>query len=371
MTDIYLYIYLAVVIVYAFVLSSVLRAIQEGGTGRGAYGRLDGRERGISVVVCISSETEEEIESCIGTIEESIERGEKGKKGVPAELVVVGDNLDNEREAIVRRLVGTRGYVRYIDRRSSRRGKKGAQREGIRNAKYDNIVCTDGDCVVGKEWIETIWREIPEGEYMLLLPVVMESAGGIVGDVAEMEFACLQAATAGTANRGFPTMANGAGMAFSRRTYERQRDTSEYASGDDMFLLEQAIETGAEVRYITDSRAAVHTKTPETVGQYLRQRSRWAGKAGGYRTWYIILLAVVVFIVNLLSVVMPLLIPLKLAIKIFMAKTSMDVALCVAGCRLTGRRVRKRAVALMAIVYPLYVVVVALWGIVTAKRGRW
>ena len=130
---------------------------------------------------------------------------------------------------------------------------------------------------------------------MLLLPVAMCGSDSLFGRLVELEFGCLQVVTAGTAMLGRPSMANGAGMAFDKQLYTGHDACERYASGDDMFLLAHALRTGAVVRYLPSSAAVVSTVAPASLGAYLRQRTRWLAKAGGYTDAGVVLLALVVF----------------------------------------------------------------------------
>ena len=213
-------------------------------------------------------------------------------------LVVVADHVSAASLSLLRRAVEPYGGVKVIENGGAR-GKKQAQRVGVAAAANDVIVSVDADCRVCGRFADAVRLAVADmagRPFMLLLPVEMLGGGSFFGSLVELEFGCLQVVTAGSALSGRPTMANGAGMAFSRSLYEGHDSRPDYASGDDMFLLAHASHVGAEVRYLPVSEVVVSSVSPCGVGAYLRQRTRWLAKAGGYRSAGVIALALVVFV---------------------------------------------------------------------------
>lgn len=295
-------------------------------------------------------------------------------------LIVVADHVSARSLDLLRRAAVACGGVRVVEN-DGLRGKKNAQRTGVRMAADDVIVSVDADCRVGGRFAETVReaaREFGDKPFMLLLPVEMRGGGSLLGRLMELEFGCLQVVTAGTALAGSPTMANGAGMAFAKSLYEGHDSRSEYASGDDMFLLAHALRSGAVVRYMPAPEAVVSSVVPHGLGAYLRQRTRWLAKAGGYRSAGVIALALVVFVAVMSWPVAAVAAAFGLAswrsvVGLFVAKLMADGAACAAWLvfRKGWRGLKSLWLSLpLEILYPLMTVVVACRAAV-ADRSRW
>lgn len=295
-------------------------------------------------------------------------------------LIVVADHASARSLDMLRRAAVACDSVRVVEN-DGLRGKKNAQRAGVRMAAGDVIVSVDADCRVGgrfAEAVRTAAREFGDKPFMLLLPVEMRGDGSLLGRLMELEFGCLQVVTAGTAMAGSPTMANGAGMAFAKCLFEGHDSRPDYASGDDMFLLAHALRSGAEVRYLPAPETVVSSAVPPGLRAYLRQRTRWLAKAGGYRSAGVIALALVVFVAVMSWPVAVVAAALGLAswrsaVGLFIVKLMADASACAAWLifRNGWRGLKSLWLSLpLELLYPLMTVVVACRAAV-ADRSRW
>lgn len=313
-------------------------------------------------------------------------------------LIVVADHVSEASLALLRGVAAEIGGAARVVENDGPKGKKGAQRRGVSMAGEGSVVVSvDADCVVGERFAEVVRTAAGEAavrtagnttgktaeendgrDFMLLLPVEMCGGSSLLGKLVELEFGCLQVVTGGTAMMGRPTMSNGAGMAFTRALFMGHDSHSAYASGDDMFLLAHALQSGAEVRYLAMPGAVVRTDAPGGVGGYLRQRTRWLAKAGGYRSAGVIVLALVVFVAVMAWPVAALAaavgwLPWAFAAGVFVAKWVADASACAAW--LVFRRGWRGLAGLwvsvpLEVLYPLMTVVVAARALV-ADRRRW
>ncbi len=244
----------------------------------------------ITIVICVADADARTCANNLPSITSTL--GEEDR------VIIEADHVSEASLTALRDAVATDTRC-SLKENSGPKGKKHAQRMGVEAAETEAIVTIDADCRVSKKFADTVRDEIfrcKTDNYMLLLPVEMIGDGGLLGQLVEIEFGCLQVVTAGTATGGRPSMANGAGMAFARSLFMEHDAKKEYASGDDMFLLEHATKKGSEVRYICGRDAMVSTSAPATISAYLRQRTRWLAKAGGFRSPNVIILALIVFV---------------------------------------------------------------------------
>lgn len=321
----------------------------------------------LSVVVCMHNQEPKEAEACIESIAAVMRDGD--------EAIVVADHVSERLWDSLTEITSRHTSVRLL-RNSGERGKKTAQRMGVEACANATIVSIDGDCQMGKGALDAVRHSVATGEAaMTLLPVAMRSDGTWLGDMMEMEFQCLQVVTAGTALMGHPTMANGAGMAFSHELFLGHDPKSRYASGDDMFLLQHAIATGKRVEFALTSEALVETAAPSVIGSYMRQRVRWLSKAGGYSTLGVKALAMVVA-GGVAAWPLALALAAIGAAPLWLTAASFGVKLvCDMTCFSAGRKTWKSPVSLAAavpleILYPFMTIAVAA-GALFKDKSRW
>jgi biofilm PGA synthesis N-glycosyltransferase PgaC len=182
--------------------------------------------------------------------------------------------------------------------------------------------------------------------------------------------------TAGTAERGNPVMCNGANMAFSKESYNKNSGNlhDEIASGDDVFLLHSIKkEPGNKILWLESQNVIVTTKSTNEIASYIKQRVRWISKAGAYKDPFTRVLAIVTFITILLmlfllfaGLINPVFLPVLLTA--FFLKSIPDFLVL----RNTARRYNKRSllgIFLPAqIIYPFYVIAVFFCFLVAKKQ---
>lgn len=205
------------------------------------------------------------------------------------EIIIVNDNSTDRTPVAVSEFISDdslrlKKCFRLIN--SPFHGKKSAIRYGVEKSTGELILTTDADCTMGRRWVSAVAGFYAfTGADMILAPVHQRAVRGFVQRFGAFEFAALQAVTEATARAGFPVMCNGASMGIRRETYlqHARRLHDEIPSGDDMFLLHSVKGAGGDIRYYGGGAAAVHTAAAVSAAALLRQRARWASKAGRYR----------------------------------------------------------------------------------------
>lgn len=188
-------------------------------------------------------------------------------------------------------------------------GKKQALRLGIESATGSLIVQTDGDCMAGEKWIETI-ASFHQNEKIdfILAPVKQSTRNSFLEKLFSIDFLSLQASGAGAAEIQLPFICNGANMAFTKTFWkENHSDINDlYASGDDVFLLHKAIEkiSPEKIKFLFSSDAIINTPAPSSITEFFHQRVRWAGKSKGYKNKMAIVSAFIVFALTTVMVLM-------------------------------------------------------------------
>ena len=97
----------------------------------------------VSFVIAVWNEGPR-IERCVNSI---LKQNYKEK----TEIIVVGGGTDNTSE--ICKKLEKNGKIEYIEEKK-RRGKWFALNKAVKKTKYDLIAFVDGDCVLGKKWLE-------------------------------------------------------------------------------------------------------------------------------------------------------------------------------------------------------------------------
>lgn len=281
------------------------------------------------------------------------------------EIIFVCDKCDDGSDVYLKRLILDRRDCKLIIN-DGRPGKKEAQRLGIEAASNDIVAFIDADCSLPQWWLGAIasfhCKHRPD---LLIAPVFMRGDGSTFEHILELEFLALQMCTAGAALCGTPFMCNGANLSLAKAVYMRHDCKSQYASGDDMFLLADIKKGNGKIAYVKSHDAIVTTDTPSTLFEYFRQRTRWLRKATGYTDMKVISVGMLIFLIN---AAVPLLFVLSFVDSVYFAmlgvvfftKFIAEYKLLKAGEAFWRIIVDFASVFILAIVYPLNVMFIAI-----------
>lgn len=219
--------------------------------------------------------------------------------------VILVDDSSNEKFQIS----GFRFQVSVIDNiRISNSPKKDAITTAIQHVKTDWVITTDADCVVPENWLLTFDNYIQVNKVSMLAgAVTYKTENSFLDHFQQLDFTSLQGATIGSfgLNKGF--MCNGANFAYRKELFESINGfegNDKIASGDDVFLLQKAIEKfPKEVQYLKAEEAIIVTKPTENWKSLFHQRVRWAAKTSSYRSTFGKTLGLIVFFGNLSFVI--------------------------------------------------------------------
>lgn len=186
--------------------------------------------------------------------------------------------------------------------------KKEAINLAIKKAKNQWIVTTDADCIVPRLWLKTFDLRIQEGNIkMIAAPVKFEEDSIFISNFQILDFLSLQTTTIGTFGNKQAFMCNGANFCYERNFFKSLngfQGNETMASGDDVFLLQKALEKEPNsVAYLQSETCIVSTKSESSWQALLNQRIRWASKASKYKTLYSKQLGISVVSANLLFVI--------------------------------------------------------------------
>jgi cellulose synthase/poly-beta-1,6-N-acetylglucosamine synthase-like glycosyltransferase len=192
--------------------------------------------------------------------------------------------------------------------RISNSPKKDAITAAITVAKNDWIITTDADCIAQKNWLSCLDNYIQHNKVSMLAGAVSYSDNNsFLAAFQQLDLASLQGATMGSfgIDKGF--MCNGANFAYTKAVFKELNGfegNNKMASGDDVFLLQKAIERFPyEVHYLKSENNIIITKPLTDWRSLFHQRVRWASKTYNYQSKFGIGLGFVVLGGNLAWIV--------------------------------------------------------------------
>jgi len=124
--------------------------------------------------------------------------------------------------------------------------KKDAITRAIPIVKNEWIITTDADCTVNKNWLLTLDNFIQKNSTeMVVGAVVYKTKNNWFHHFQQLDLLSLQGTTIGSFGIGKPFMCNGANFAYTKKYFNELGGfggINEQASGDDVFLLQKAVQ---------------------------------------------------------------------------------------------------------------------------------
>jgi biofilm PGA synthesis N-glycosyltransferase PgaC len=289
------------------------------------------------------------------------------------EVLIIDDHSEDTTSLIVKDFIAKSALnIRLLKVPQGLTGKKNAMVEGIKNVTGVLIITTDGDCRVGKKWLESLENFYRAKRLKMVIGGVCFFKGKTWREkILELEFSSLVGSGAASLQMGYPSMCNGANLAYEKQAFievNGYEDTGRLASGDDEFLMHKIYRKyPGQVAFIKNKESIVETEAPTSWKAFFEQRRRWASKWENYTYTHIKLLALLVFASNLAIVLNFLLSPAKsyplLTFLIFLTfKFMLEFLFLRSVLVYFGRKVNVRVFILVEMIYPFYVILFALAG---------
>ncbi len=226
------------------------------------------------------------------------------------EILLVNDASSDLSVLLVEEFIKTHTScnIQVIEnKRNSASPKKDALETAIQTSLGDWILTTDADCVVHPAWLSTLDNFIMTSPcHLVVMPVAIAKTASptFLQAYEQLDFLSLMGATVGGFGIHLPFLCNGANLAFEK-AYFLQNDGyathNHIASGDDHFLLENMVTSGAaRVCYLKSSSVLSTTQPQSTWKGFINQRIRWAAKATSYSFWFSKYAGLLVLAVNIL-----------------------------------------------------------------------
>ena len=354
MTFVFIIIFLSYVVVVFGLITGWIKAM-----GINVPGVV--KEKFISVIVAFRNE-----EATIGRLIDNLQEQEYPRDKF--EVVLINDHSEDNSVSVINESL--RGPISSKLMNNATPGKKSALTKGIRHSVGTIMVTTDADCRMGKDWLRSINNSFyDESVKMTFGPVKFQTDDTLFSTMQAIEFSSLIGSGAATAAFGFPTLCNGANLAFTKDVFTETGgyDGNEHiASGDDEFLMRKIeAKYPGGIRFNNSPDSLVTTTPQQTLNEFLNQRLRWAGKWRYHDGTNSKLLAVYIFLFHLSVLVLPFFvlmgdISVYILLGLLVAKAVVELFFLRPVC--TWLKVRWSWVAfiILQLVYPIYAVGVAL-----------
>jgi cellulose synthase/poly-beta-1,6-N-acetylglucosamine synthase-like glycosyltransferase len=289
------------------------------------------------------------------------------------EILIIDDHSEDATVSIVKEFrMKSALQIHLLKLPEGLTGKKIAMAEGVKNAMGVLIVATDGDCRVGGKWLEALESFYREKNLKMVIGGVSFFKGKTWREkILELEFSSLVGSGAASLQMGYPSMCNGANLAYEKEAFievNGYEDTSGLASGDDEFLMHKIYRKyPGKVAFIKNKESVVETEAPASWKAFFEQRRRWASKWEKYTYTHIKLLALLVFASNLVIVLNFVLsttesYPLTTFLIFLTFKFMLEFLFLRSVLVYFGRNVNLGVFVLVEMIYPFYVILFALAG---------
>lgn len=302
--------------------------------------------------------------------------------GALFEVIVVDDHSEDGTRTIVEEYRQTSALtIKCIELDSyvKQSGKKAAVQAGVELAQGELLVFTDGDCRVQPEWLQLYAFVYQTYQPKFISgPVSFYNTYSLLERMQLVEFASLIGIGGASIALGKPNMCNGANLAYTKQVFREVNGftgNEGIASGDDEFLLHKISHLyPGSILFLKHPKAIVYTEARKTLLSFLSQRVRWASKWRAYQQWHVKLLALIVFIVNLLlfaalCMAVAGALPVWVFIGAIVAKFAADFLFLSRILSFLGKGRYIWYMLPLQLVYVPYVVVTAVLGL--AGRYRW
>jgi len=225
------------------------------------------------------------------------------------EVIVIDDHSTDNTAYIVKQFTGIDIKLIQLKDHVPDSGinsyKKKAIEIAIAQSNAELIVTTDADCIVPKNWLETIAAfYVQTGAAFIVMPVSFSCRNNFLEIFQALDFMTLQGITGAAVHKNASSMCNGANLAYSKKAFdavEGFKGINDIASGDDMLLMHKIYRQYPDgIKYLRSREVIVQTAPMHNWKDFLNQRIRWASKADKYDDKRIFAVLLLVYLFNLL-----------------------------------------------------------------------
>lgn len=292
--------------------------------------------------------------------------------------ILIVDDASRD-STLVRAEAACAGDARFsvLDASAGSGGKKRAIEMAVRAVESEVILTTDADCRHHPRWVHAMTAPFADGADVVSGPVLIDTRTTLFARLQALDFLGLVGVGAGLVGTGYPRLCNGANLAYRRARFLEAGGYGgdALASGDDEFLMQTIVyQLGGRAEFSVLEEAVVRTVAAATVGDFFRQRTRWAGKGLHYADRSFVAFLVVLFVYMVFVALVPFTVfvsgvSLAGSIVLVLLKWVLDARVLVATAGLLRAPIRPVDLLVAELLHAPYLVVASLAG--ATGRGAW
>lgn len=301
------------------------------------------------------------------------------------EILLINDSSEDYSEKLVqefRKMHPDLSIELLQNQRKSISAKKDAIQVGIEKSRFEFIVTTDADCKVPENWLQGFDNYIESQDSDLIAaPVILDEVhpeNPLFRKFDLIDFMSLQATTIGAFGLGRPFICNAANLCFKKKAFQEvggYKQSSNYAGGDDVFLLQKFKEHERRIDFIRSTSMIVTTAAQKDLRSFIQQRLRWAAKSAGYKDTFARFAALTVFLMNaviIIGLLLCLFNPsyLQWLMIVFLIKFNLDFMLIYKAAVFFDRKASMRSYAWSSIAYPFFASGIALTSLFVGFKWK-
>ena len=323
----------------------------------------------VSIIIPVRNEAEH-IQDCLKAVID---------QNYPAhlyEIIVIDDYSTDETYALAKEVrrdnLLVLNLAKYFGGAAERvPNKKKAITIGVKNAKGQVIITTDGDCIMHEKWLSTMVDAYQQQNFKFLTgPVLLNPAKGLLGLFQQIDVINMLGITGGTIANNYSTMCNGANLLYEKKAFmevDGYKGNTDIPTGDDIFLM-QKLEMAfpGSIGFVKNLDACVYSKPEGNFSDFLAQRVRWTSKSTAFQKRSVTAILMFAYLFNLLILIfIPIAfekfelawLPLALA---FGVKFVMDLAFNIP---VTGFFKKRILLLLLPVFEPLHIIYIVCIGV--------
>lgn len=251
-----------------------------------------------------------------------------GSNVLPGMFIFVDDHSTDQTARLIQdKLKGIDHII--LSMASGEEGKKRAIRKGIGHTDADWILSMDADVSFSADYFRHL-TVLSEAD-MFILPAIL-TAEKEWHHLFEVDLILVNAANCGVSGLLRPILASGANLLYKRQAFSRYDNFARHQhmpSGDDIYLLRDFREGGADIRLMSATEVAIQTETPQSLKEFIHQRLRWIAKTGDVKDNFSTGLAIIQVLLTIsfvgLMIYLGLIGSWKLLLITFLIKTALDI----------------------------------------------
>lgn len=286
----------------------------------------------------------------------------------------VNDDSSDNSVQVIKTILKHHPHIVYEilnNHRESISPKKDAINWAMQHLKTQWIITTDADCILPKDWLQLFNQTIQETQAeMVVGSVLIPEKNQLLYQFQFFDWLSLQGVTLGSFGQKNGFLCNGANLAYTKRLFNqinRFTNNQNIASGDDVFLLQEAQRQHHKIEYLLHPDHLVLTQAESGWKQLFHQRVRWAAKTTQYTLPLSKIIALVVFIANLATTLLPVLVITELinlenALRFLVLKMVIDASFLTVTAQKLTQKIRWNTYLISSILYPFFSCSVALYS---------